>query len=281
MSSTFDTTESRFRRPPDRVQRNQRRINVQRLFVIVRGLLLIAGVVIAALWAYGRTQSDARFAVQTIEVVGAVHTPHESIELITQQYRGLNLFKIDIARVQRDLGGLAWVRRIDIEKKLPDTLRVKIAERTPVALIKAGDRLLYVDEDGVSFAELSADVGDDDLPLVTDAIGGELTRSVALLRELRARDPQVYSRISELRPIPPRGFAVFDRELGAVVYANADDMAKKWRELYAIVRAERLAPADIAYADLRFADRIVIKPVRPITTSAAAVRTSPPSQITN
>lgn len=280
MSSTADTTQSRFLRPPDRLQRNQRRINVQRLFVLVRSLLLLAGLAIGAIWAYGRTQSDARFAVQTIEIDGAVHTPRASIELITQRYRGLNLFKIDIARVQYDLGGLAWVRRIDIEKKLPDTLRIKIAERRPVALIKANDRLLYVDEDGVPFAELSPAVGDDDLPLVTNASGGELTRSVALLRELRARDPLVYSRVSEIRPIAPRGFAIFDRELGAVIYANADDVTRKWRDLYAIVRAERLERSDIAYADLRFADRIVIKPVKPIT-SAAETRMSPPAQITN
>lgn len=271
---------SPFLRPHDRLQRNQRRINVQRLFIIVRNLLLLAGLAIGAIWAYGRTQSDARFAVQTIEIDGAVHTPRESIDRITQRYRGLNLFQIDIARVQHDLGGLAWVRRIDIEKKLPDTLRIKIAERRPVALIKVGQRLLYVDEDGVSFAELSPAVGDDDLPLVTDAAGEELTRSVALLRELRAHDPHVYSRISELRPIAPRGFAIFDRELGAVVYANADDVTKKWRDLYAIVRAEQLDHAEIEYADLRFADRIVIRPVKPIT-SAVGIRMSPPAQITN
>jgi cell division protein FtsQ len=208
-------------------------------------------------WAYRHTQSNARFAVRTIEIDGAVHTPRQALDLATQRYVGLNLFQIDIERVQRDLGGLGWVRRIDIEKKLPDTLRIKISEREPVALVRSGEKLLYVDDEGVPFAELSPTVGDSDLPLISDAVGAELVRTVAMLRELRTRDAQLYSRVSEVWPIPPRGFALYDRGIGAVVYANDEDLAAKWRSLYAVLQAEN--NPKIEYADLRFADRVIVK----------------------
>lgn len=257
--SSFDTTASRFLRPNDVARpRNQRRIQVQRILVILRAAIIAAIVIAGGVWGYIRTQSDARFAVRTIEVVGAVHTPRAALDIVTSRYVGLNLFQIDIARVQNDLGGLAWVRHIDIEKKVPDTLRIKIAERKPVALVRSGDRLLYADETGVAFAELSPAVGDDDLPLVSNATGAELVRTIAFLNQLRARDPHVYARISEVRPVPPRGFAVFDRQIRALVYVNADDVSAKWRSLYSILDAEQRPP--IAYADLRFADRVVIKP---------------------
>ena len=258
---SFDTTASRFLRPADvaRLRRNQRRIQVQRLLIVLRNAVLIAGLVIGAFWAYRQTQSDARFAVKTIEVAGAMHTPRAALDDLTRSYQGLNLFQIDIARVQRDLGGLGWVSRIDIEKKLPDTLRIKITERKPVALVRSGERLLYVDEQGIGFAELSPRVGDDDLPIISDAAGAELTRTVTLLRTLQARDRELYSRISEVWPIAPRGFALYDRDLGAVVYANAEDISAKYRSLYAVLEAEK--KPEIEYADLRFADRVVIKPV--------------------
>ena len=256
---SFDTTASRFLRPTDvaRLRRNQRRIHAQRLLIILRNIAVVAGIAVTGVWAYRHTQSDARFAVRAIEVEGALHTPRAALDLITRQYVGLNLFQIDIARVQSDLGGLGWVRRIDIEKKLPDTLRIKITERKPVALLRTGDRVLYVDEEGSGFAELSPTVGDDDLPVITDAYGAELTRTVAMLRALRVRDAQLYSRVSEVWPIPPQGFALYDREIGAVVYANGDDIAEKWRGLYAVLRAEN--NPKIEYADLRFADRVIVK----------------------
>ncbi|HEV7768809.1 MAG TPA: FtsQ-type POTRA domain-containing protein [Thermoanaerobaculia bacterium] len=259
----FDTTASRFLRPPDvtRLRRNQRRIQVHRLFIILRNVALVAAIIGGAVWAYRHTQSNERFAVRTIEIDGAVHTPRVALDLATQRYVGLNLFQIDIERVQGDLGGLGWVRRIDIEKKLPDTLRIKISERVPVALVRTGERLLYVDEEGTAFAELNASVGDGDLPLISEAYGPELIRTVALLRDLQSRDRELYSRVSEVWPIPPRGFAMYDRQIGAVIYANAEDVVAKWRNLYSVLHAEN--NPKIEYADLRFADRVIVKPLEP------------------
>jgi len=307
MSAGFETTQ-RFLRPLDagRVRRNQRRIQAQRILGVASRIALAVAVVAVGVWIWQHTQSGSRFAVKQIEVSGAKHTSRAALSSVTAGYVGTNLFKIDIARVQNDLRGLSWVSRIDIEKKLPDTLRINVTERTPVALVRNGERILYVDEHGVTFAELSPEVGDDDLPLIA-CVGQapppvrtgegrtgegrtgegacptpELQRAVKFVQSLRASDPLLYSRISEVHPISPAGFAMFDRELGAIVYANAEDVSPKWRRLYSIVKAERLSRGSIEYADLRFADRIVVKPVHPITTAAAApVPQAPPALITN
>jgi POTRA domain, FtsQ-type len=302
MTVGVDTAGTRrFLRPSDvgRIRRNHRRIQAQRILGIASRVVLALAVVAAGLWLWQHTQSDARFAVKHIEIAGATHTPRAALQSVTSRYVGTNLFRIELARVQSDLRDLSWVQRIAIEKKLPDTLRINVTERTPVALVRDGERLVYVDEQGVRFAELSPSVGDDDLPIIdinpverqasspVDAPTGEdarrsTERVVAFLRDLRAHDPALYTRISEVRPIAPRGFALFDRELGAVVYANPDDVSSKWRSLYAIARAEGLAHGGIAYADLRFADRVIVKPVHPITTRVAApLPAAPPAQITN
>ena len=257
--ANLDTTGSRFLRPTDlsRLRRNQRRVQVQRLFVVLRNVALVAVVAAGGLWAWRHTQSDARFGVRTIDVIGAVHTPKEAIDLATSRYVGSNLFRIDIDRVQHDLRSLGWVRSVHVEKALPDTLRIRITERQPVALVRINERLMYVDHEGVAFAELSPKVGDEDLPLIADAYGTELVRSVQLLTMLHERDPELYSRVSEVWPIAPRGFAIFDRELSAVVYANAEDISAKYRSLRAVLRADN--NPSIEYADLRFAERVIVK----------------------
>lgn len=283
MSVGYDSTSPRFFRPNDagRVPRNQRRIQIQRILAILGRLAAVLTLVAIAGWLYFRTQSDTRFALKSIEVTGATHTPRPAIDEVMKAYAGANLFRLDIARLQADLGKLPWVSRVEIEKKLPDTLRIKVVERTPVALTRAGELLQYVDEHGVAFAQLSPSIGDTELPIIRDATGGELARTVALIRDLRANDPKLFSRVSEVHPVGPRGFALFDRELGAVVYANADDLSAKWRDLYAVIHAEHLGPKSIDYADLRFTDRIVIKPLHPITTTTAPAPIAAPAQITN
>lgn len=273
----------RFFRPADaeRVRRNYRRIQMHRLLAVLRGAVVLTVLIAAATALYRRTQSDARFAVQHVEIIGLTHTSRSEVQSVTQRYVGLNLFHLDIARLRHDLGALPWVSRIEIEKKLPDTLRIRVVERTPVALAEMGDRIAYVDEWGVPFAELAPSVGDSDWPLITAAQGTELARCVAMLRRLQVTDRELYARLSEVRPLPPRGFAFFDRELQAFVYANEEDLSSKWRSLHAIARAERLNRGEIAYADLRFSGRVVVKPLRAMPAAAIAPHAVIPSQITN
>jgi cell division protein FtsQ len=283
MSAGYDSTSPRFFRPADvaRLRRNQRRIQLQRFASAAGKVTVAGGIIVGLLLAYRHTQGDARFAVKAIEIVGATHTSRAAIDAVTNQYIGTNLFRIDIARLQADLRRLGWVKRIEAEKKLPDTLRIRIVEREAVALAAADNRITYVDEDGVAFAELSPSVGDTDLPLITNASGADLNRCVALVRELRTRDPQIYPRLSEIRPVAPNGFALFDRELGAFVYADEGDLSAKWRDLYAIARAEHLGARDIEYADLRFAGRIVVKPVHVAALAPVAPQQPISTQITN
>ncbi len=283
MSAGYDSTSPRFFRPADvaRIRRNQRRIRFQHMASIGGKLAVAVAIVVGLLLVYRQTQGDGRFGVKTIEIAGATHTPRAAIDAITRPYIGTNLFRVDTLRLQSDLRKLGWVKRIETEKKLPDTLRVRIVERSAVALMLLGGRYVYVDETGFPFAELSPSVGDSDLPLISGAAGPELVRSVALLNGLRARDPQMYSRISEIRPVAPDGYAIFDRELGALVYAEERDLSAKWRDLYSVARAEHLGMHGIEYADLRFHGRIVVKPVHPAVLPPVTRLQTVPIQITN
>ena len=283
MSVQFESSD-RFFRPADveSIRRNYRGMQLQSFFRAVRNFIIVVALVIGAIVAYRHTQSDARFAIKRVEVTGAVHTQRAAIDALTRQYAGLNLFRLDIDRVRRDLASLDWVSRIEIEKALPDTLRIRIVERTPAALISRNGVIRYVDENGAAFADLSPVIGDTDLPLITASSGDDVVRGVDLIRRLHTTDPAVYARISEVRPLLPHGFALFDRELGAFVYADGGDLSAKWRDLYAIADAEKLRRGDIQYADLRFNGRIVLKPMRAaIVTPATAVPQTVPTQITN
>lgn len=281
-SSPLETTE-RFLRPidVDRVRRNYRRMQMQRLVAVALNTVLVLAIVGAAVTLYRHAQSDARFAIRRVEIAGALHTTRGDLQRVVRPYIGMNLFTLDIARIRRDLTSLAWVSRIEIEKSLPDTLRVRVVERAPAALVEAGGQILYVDENGTAFAPLAPSIGDGDLPLVTGAAGPDLARCVALLRALRASDPDLYARISEIRPIPPHGVVFFDRQLRTPVYANEEDLSAKWRDLYAVAHAEHFSAGEIAYADLRFRGRLIVKPLRAMPAAAFAPRTVVSTEITN
>lgn len=283
MSAQLETTE-RFFRPADveSIRRNYRAMRLRSFLRGVRNLVVFAAVAAGIFMIYRHTQSNARFAIRRVEVTGALHTQRAAIDALVSQYVGLNLFQLDIDRVQRELTSLEWVSRIEIEKALPDTLRIRIVERTPVALVTVADGALrYVDERGAAFADLSPAIGDSDLPVVIAATRDDAVRAVDLVRRLRVRDPEVYARISEVRPLLPHGFAIFDRELAATVYAEDSDLSAKWRDLHAIAAAEKFKRGDLHYADLRFDGRIVIKPLHAAIAPSMSGPQNLPMEITN
>src|SRR5438093_7468235 len=109
MSTQFESTD-RFLRPTDvdRVRRNYRSIQVQKLIAMLRNLALLLAAAAAVMMLYRRTQSDARFAIRQLEIVGAQHTTRADLDRVSRQYVGTNLFHLDIARMRHDLASLAW-----------------------------------------------------------------------------------------------------------------------------------------------------------------------------
>ncbi len=94
--NVFDSTEPRFFRPSDtdRVRRNYRSIQVQRLLEVLRTVVVILVVAVALTMLYRRTQSDARFAIRHVEIAGAQHSAGADLDALMRRYSGTNLFHL-------------------------------------------------------------------------------------------------------------------------------------------------------------------------------------------
>ncbi|MEO0326761.1 MAG: FtsQ-type POTRA domain-containing protein, partial [Myxococcota bacterium] len=101
---------------------------------------------------------------------------------------GDNVFSHPPSAVREALEAHPWVAEAQVERRLPGTLRVSLAEHRPVALLLAGEDYL-VGEDASLFKRWRA--GDPaDLPVVTGVdrrrFAGDRAYRTALLRELVA-----------------------------------------------------------------------------------------------
>lgn len=251
----------RFFRPPElgTTPRNLRRLQARRILVGLANLFLAVSLLAGAAWLWRKTQGDVRFAIRDIEVTGVVHAPRAAIDGVTRSYAGANLFQLDLDQLRARLRAEPWVESVAVEKRLPGTLQIAITERKPAALVAAKDGLRYVDRNGVVFARLSPEVGDPDLPLIGETAHADIRAAVGFLEQLRRERPDLYSRVSQISATRAGGFTVWDRDLDSTVYVGPEGM-EKWTAVYRIAAAEGWRPGDLEYADVRFRDRIVIKP---------------------
>ena len=116
------------------------------------------------------------FALRTVRVRGLQRATEHELLRLAGVAPGTNLWSLDPATVAQAMGAHPWVRTVEVTRSLPDTLQLRVDERTPVALASLGD-LYVVDADGAPFKRVSAAEALD-LPLLT-----------GLTREAAEKDP--------------------------------------------------------------------------------------------
>jgi cell division protein FtsQ len=139
-------------------------------------LLLLGALAWVGLQLDGWASTSPRLALRTVRVQGLHRATEHELLRLAGVAPGTNLWSLDASTVAQTMGLHPWVRTVEVTRSLPDTLQLRVEERTPVALASLGD-LYVVDADGAPFKRVSAAEALD-LPLLT-----------GLTREAAEKDP--------------------------------------------------------------------------------------------
>ena len=112
--------------------------------------------VITLIVGYRVAASASLFQVRAIDVAGTSRTSAEEIEGLTRRaVARTGVWRADLSAISSELGRLPGVRRAIVSRVLPDTLRVRITERVPVAVVRtSAGHFVWVDEEGVRLGEM-------------------------------------------------------------------------------------------------------------------------------
>lgn len=197
----------------------------------------IAAVSVAAILGAQRwLTTSPRFAIERVELSGAELTPELAIAERLDVAAGPNLFLYDTDAATARLEASPWIRKAEISRDLPDGLVVEIEERSPAALVVAGD-LYLADETGELFKRASADeaVGLDLIAvtgLTREAIAADRAAAGELLRcaiDLARRWRQApRPPLGEINVDPVRGFTLItaERAIAVRVGASTDELVE-------------------------------------------------------
>jgi cell division protein FtsQ len=118
-------------------------------------ILILAGLVVG----YRFAASAALFQAQTIDVSGTSRTSAEEIQGLTRRaVAHTGVWRADLSALSAELSRLPGVRRAVVTRVLPDRIRVRIIERSPVAVIRTSSgHFVWVDDDGVMLGEMKSD----------------------------------------------------------------------------------------------------------------------------
>jgi cell division protein FtsQ len=195
--------------------------------------------------------------------------------------RGENILWADLDAARERLLASPWVREAALRRSLPSTVEALVVERQPMALARLDGALYLVDERGSVIDAYGPRYVDFDLPIVdglTAAPGApredqreRADLAAQIIGALQA-DPDVARRLSQIDVGDLQNAGVILDGDPAVLYIGRERFLARVRSYVQLAGAIRERVPEIDYVDLRFDDRIYVRPVGPVRRSAAGAR---------
>lgn len=249
--------------------------------VVALGLIAALGLAGGAAWLWrsgtiARTVEGAEtaviaasvgagFALGEIEVEGRVNTPADAVLSAVGVRRGEPLLTIDIDAARDRLGSIGWVRSAAVERRWPDTVRVKLEERTPLALWQHDGRMALVDAEGAVVTRDGLERFNR-LPLI---VGADAPAHAETLLRTLDTDAVLKARVAAAVRVAGRRWNLRTNK-GVDVSLPEVGIEAAWARLGKLQREHGILDREVTDIDLRLPDRIAVTPAPGATMPALA-----------
>ena len=246
--------------------------------ILAAGAVSIVGIVAGAgWWAQQRGWVDAAlakanalyvdgnrlagFVVDDVLVEGRKETSKDTLIEALRIRRGDLIFGVDVEAARKRLEEIGWVASARVERHLPDTIRVAIRERIPVAVWQKKGKFLLVDAGGVVIGS----EGFERFKNLKIVIGKDAPKHAQALIAMLERQPSLMARVkAAVRSGNRRWNLRMDN--GVDVQLPAKNPFAAWDSLAAYEKQHQILDRDIGRIDLRLPGRVVVE-VRPVETA--------------
>ncbi|MPZ16847.1 MAG: FtsQ-type POTRA domain-containing protein [Luteitalea sp.] len=268
--------DKRFRRARVKPARKSR-VYLRRLVVGVKLLMGIAFVGLAGERGYALATSSPLLRVQRVEVTGTHYLAENEINAVVDGLQGRNVLLVNLSAWRERLRSASWVKDAQVRRVFPSTVAVAVRERRPIALARLDGELFLIDEDGVVTDEFSPRYAELDLPIVDGLtivsrdsgllVDPERAQLAARVTAALAGTP-LLDRLSQLDVSDKRDAVARLTGDQAVLRLGSERFAERLRSYLELVPRLKARVEDIEYVDLRFDERVYVRPVNPERVTA-------------
>ena len=227
-------------------------------------------VVAAVYFVTDRAISAESLTISRITVSGNARMSRGEVVALLDGLHGTNMLTADLDSWRKKLLGSPWVSDVAIRRVFPGTLAVAVTERQPLGIGRINDSLYLVDRHGIVIDEYGPNYADLDLPII-DGLGGRGGADRMLVDELRATlagrvlselstRPDLARRVSQIDVSDAHDAVVILKEDTVLVRVGEDHVVERLQTYLDLSDALRERIPDIDYVDLRFDERVYVRP---------------------
>lgn len=204
------------------------------------------------------------FSVREIQVRGAEKLNGDEVIAMAGLRRGMSIWRVDLAGIERRIGRHPWVRRVFVRREFPRRVVIDVEERKPKAIV-AFRKLYYVDADGVLFKEVGP--GENvQFPLLTGLRAEQLNTPDPSTRKriqeaLRLSEMMVQRShsLSEIHFAKPDRLVVYTTAYPVALHMGWGNWAEKLTKMERLLSLWKGNEERLASLDMGFRDQVVAR----------------------
>lgn len=221
--------------------------------------------------AFDLVVSAAALKVQNISVHGNVRMSAGEVRALVEGLRGTSILSADLAAYRRRLLDSPWVADVALRRVLPSTVEVFVSERQPMGVCRMRSQLYLVDRSGNVIDEFGPQYAEFDLPIIDGLLRPPSSKQPALderradlaARVIDAIAPRtdLARRLSQIDVSDLHDAVLLLEGDPALLHVGEDRFLERLQAYTDVAPALRDRVQDIDYVDLRFEDRLYVRPV--------------------
>lgn len=222
-------------------------------------VLLLAACGVLCWLGYETIMHSDTFVVSGADIKGVKHMNEASLRDIVGDFKGRNIFRIDLEAAAGRARAYPWVKEVRIHRSMPNRITMAIVERTPSMLFDTGTARYLMDDEGVIIERIAKEQQADwPLPVVFikdykvrpgDQITAEaLPEAIQLLAEIAARGGWQAAQVTIKASSPDALSIVYAEHEFKIGNGRYPEKLRRLAEVMADVQQRRI---EIAYVDLR------------------------------
>jgi cell division protein FtsQ len=204
------------------------------------------------------------FVVRSVVFSGNTRLSDDELRTFSGLKGGENLLTLSSRALAGKMAESRWIESVSIRKELPNRIILKINEARPFALLDMKGRLFLVDDRGTMLEKLKEST----VPFLPVISGNPFREKEAFSEAIRLamaiKDTGISAQKDHVEIIAHKPEELAANLDGILVKIGAGDYEEKLARLIQVENEIRKRQIPVDYIDLRFANKVVVKPVNEV-----------------
>jgi cell division protein FtsQ len=248
---------------------------------VARGLLIVTLIALGGYRAATMVYHSSMFRVNRVRVHGNVRISSGEVQALVSDLQGSRILTADLAGSRRRLLRSPWLAEIALRRVLPSTIDVYVSERRPFGLWRRGNQLYLIATDGTVLDEFGPRYAEFDLPIVDGLAPTAPSRTPRALRSPASANPPIdlaraalaarvvdamqgnralANGVSQIDVSDAHDAVVLLDNDPVLLHLGEERFRERLQAYLEIAETLKERIPDIDYVDLRFEQRVYVKP---------------------